>query len=75
MENIEKIKKYRIAADLSWKELAEKIGMSCQYLQNIAYGNQTPGPRKEYKINRFYTEHKADIEAAIGPLDAEVSAP
>ncbi len=67
MEHIEKLKQYRIAADLSWGELAGMIGVHVAYLQHIAHGRVLKvGPRTEYKLNRFYNEHRSEIEAVIG---------
>jgi NAD-specific glutamate dehydrogenase len=68
MDKIEIIKKYRIAADLSWQELSDEIGIERKHLQNMVYCNVKPGPRTEHRIQRWYTRNRADIEAALAEL-------
>ncbi len=66
---LDKIKKYRIVADLKWVEVAHMIGMEETYLKLIVGGQMKPGPKTEFKIARFYNEYRAAIEAAAAEYD------
>lgn len=68
MERNERIKKYRIAADLTWDRLAEGMNIEPVYLQHIMHGRMKPGPKTEHKLNVWYTRNRADIEAALAEL-------
>lgn len=67
---LDKIKKYRIVSDLKWAEVAEMIGMEETYLKLIAGGHMKPGPKTEFKIARFYNEHRDEIDSAVAEYDS-----
>jgi DNA-binding XRE family transcriptional regulator len=66
----ETLKKYRIVHAMSWQMLASMIGLQETYLKLLAGGQMKPGPKTEFKIARFYNEHRAEIEAAAAEYDS-----
>ena len=62
MSIYEKIKAFRIARDMTWPEIAEKIGIGYIHLQHIMSGRMKAGPRVELKIRIFYRKNKKEID-------------
>lgn len=56
-----RIKKYRKSANLTQKELAEKIKMSTKYIQFIETGKRKPSLKTVYKIAKTFKVKVQDL--------------
>lgn len=69
---LEIIKEYRIRADLTYEELAEKIGVILETLQKNLTGFTNPNERTVFKYSEFIRTHKEEIERVLGRELSEV---
>ncbi len=73
MNKNEIIKNYRIGADMSWREMADQIGIKERHAVLIFNGHVKPGPRTIFKIDKFIRTNRAQIESVLGrTIEGEV---
>lgn len=73
MNQNEIIKNYRIGADMSWREMAEQIGIKERHAVMIFNGHVKAGPRTLFKIEKFIKSNRAQIESVLGrTIEGEV---